>query len=107
MRKLIIIIVMLILTAPCQAEQKRRLLSTNANGTHHLMPSVGEQLWDTGLFVQTEKYIRQWDGEKIIHQWLVDSNGNCQMIAVWKPIIDPTYGTFYGLIEKRECKGSI
>ena len=31
--------------------------------------------------------------------------GECDLIRVWKPIVDPTFGTFYTLLKYKLCRG--
>ena len=55
-----------------------------------------------------EKTIEQWDGALIIHQFMdTDDDGICNNVTVWKPIVDPTYGTFYTVYQVKECFSSI
>ena len=44
-----------------------------------------------------EYYVENWDGSKWIYQLIDnDGDGRCDFQWAWKPIVDPTYGTFYG-----------
>jgi len=47
-------------------------------------------------------------GGNLLYQW-VDKDGDyvCDLIRVWKPIEDPTFGTFYTLHKYKLCRGSI
>ena len=39
-----------------------------------------------------------------LHQFIDKNNdGVCDVIVVWKPLVDPTWGTYYSLYETKTC----
>jgi hypothetical protein len=44
----------------------------------------------------------------LLYQW-VDKTGNgvCNLIRVWKPLVDPTFGTYYTLHKYKLCRGTM
>ena len=50
---------------------------------------------DTGCLIG-EISMEQWDGAEWIYQYIsINGNKVCDMIKIWKPLVDPTYGTYY------------
>lgn len=44
----------------------------------------------------------------LLYQWIdKDDDTVCDLIRVWKPLVDPTFGTFYTLHKYKLCRGSI
>ena len=44
----------------------------------------------------------------LLYQWVdKDDDDVCDLIRVWKPIVDPTFGTFYTLHQYKLCRGTI
>lgn len=43
----------------------------------------------------------------LLYQWIdKDADDVCDLIRVWKPLVDPTFGTFYTLHKHKLCKGT-
>lgn len=85
---------------------ERRMLRVDENGKHFTVAEPGE-CYETGC-VMYEKYVEEWTGEHWIHQF-IDNNedGVCDIILVWKPIVDPRFGVFYGVQRKEKCSGAL
>ena len=76
----------------------RRTTSVYNDGSWVMVPDIGE-CDDTGCI--THEHITQGG---LLYQWYTDDNGVCTKIIVWKPLVDPTYGTFYTIYRQKTCK---
>ena len=70
---------------------------------HYTLLDVGE-CDDTGCLIG-EIPMEQWDGAEWIYQY-ISTNGDmvCDIIKIWKPLVDPTYGTYYTIHKVIPCK---
>jgi len=69
---------------------------------HHTLLDPGEcDVTGCVVFEHTTK-----DG--LLYQG-IDKNGDsvCNLIRVWKPLVDPTFGTYYTLHKYKLCRGTM
>jgi hypothetical protein len=113
--KTIIICLILLLATTVMAGERRNIKvydsgKKTAGGhiiyEHFTLLDVGECNEDECVI--SEGITEQWDGGKWIHQ-LIDTNsdGGCDIIKVWKPMVDATYGTYYSIFTIKLCGGVI
>ena len=70
---------------------------------HYTLLDVGE-CDDTGCLIG-EIPMAQWDGVEWIYQFIdTNDDGACDIIKIWKPLVDPTYGTYYSIHKTIPCK---
>lgn len=70
---------------------------------HYTLLDVGE-CNETGCLIG-EIPLEQWDGAVWIYQYMdTNENGSCDIIKIWKPLVDPTYGTYYTIYKTILCK---
>lgn len=102
---LILTLTLLIITTVSYAGDRRS--NTYANdGQWITIPDVGE-CNDAGCVLK-ERSVKTWDGHNIIHQWIDrDGDGACDVIMIFKPIVDPQYGLFYTLYQTKSCYNAI
>ena len=95
-----ILLVSLLILASASAEERRILDLPRSDGTYQLLLEVGEcDLYGCVLKERTT-------AGRMIHQWFdINDDGTCDRIVVWKPIVDPTYGTFYTMYKTKLCTG--
>lgn len=74
--------------------------------THFTLLDPGE--CDANGCVMDEKEIRAFDGHNWIHQF-IDTDGDdvCDERRIWKPLVDPKWGTYYKLHRTTSCVGAI
>ena len=72
---------------------------------HHTLLDPGE--CDEHGCVVFEDEVEAWDGNNWIHQYIdINGDGGCNIIKVWKPLSDPTWGMYYKLHATELCKGT-
>lgn len=55
-----------------------------------------------------EKEIRAFGNNNWIHQFVdINGDGVCDLIWIWKPLVDPTWGTYYSLHIIKLCEKAI
>ena len=70
---------------------------------HYTLLDPGE-CDDTGCLIG-EIPMAQWDGVEWIYQFIdTNDDGACDIIKIWKPLVDPTYGTYYSIHKTIPCK---
>jgi hypothetical protein len=85
----------------------RKQMRVDDGGIHYTLLDPGE--CDNSGCVMYEKFIGVWDGgAPFIHQFFdTDGDDVCDSILVWKPLEDPTWGTFYALMKSTTCMSVI
>lgn len=99
---MIIIAIIAVVEHTYGAEQRRILGWQKDDGSYHLVPNVGE--CKEGGCVINE---RTTNGGFLHQEVDFDGDNRCDIVVTWKPIVDPTYGTFYVVLETRNCGGAI
>jgi hypothetical protein len=101
LKYIISIVVLLCITVAYGGDRKSILV--NEDGNHETLLDVGE--CNKGGCVLVESTMEQWDGVEWIYQQIdTSNNGKCNLIRVWKPLVDPTFGTFYTIHSIKTCK---
>lgn len=70
---------------------------------HYTLLDPGE-CDDTGCLIG-EIPMEQYNGAEWLYQFMdTNKDGACDVIRIWKPLVDPTYGTYYTIYKTIPCK---
>ena len=104
----ILLLLLLLCITTSYAGERRNIEGWMLEGiyTHFTLLDPGE--CDANGCVMYEKEIRAFDGHNWIHQF-IDTNGDdvCDERRIWKPLVDPKWGTYYKLHTTTPCVGAI
>ena len=100
-----VVLAVLVFTKDASAgdrELRNIITAPKEDGTYEQVPHLGE--CNTQGCVIMERITNGG----FIHQWLdIKRNGVCDIITVWKPLDDPTYGRFYSLMRTKSCNNTM
>lgn len=84
------------------AADDRPIITAPKEGGYEQVPHLGE--CNAQGCVIMEKITKGG----FIHQWVdIKRNGVCDVLLVWKPLDDPTYGRFYSLMRVKSCNTTL